>query len=115
LTQGLYGLLKEGKISLCAIGEISKIEKEAAKSELIQESLGKTRKEVQLLALRYQEPQKARKIKERITPKKVAIQSQLSSGLSETSVSLETRFTFSVEVDQEFMDLLKEAKELSGI
>ena len=111
----IYELLKDGKLSLCAIAEISKVMTADNKTELLELSQGKPKAEVQKLTLKYQPPVAPLK-KEKVIAKRVIVDNQdpLFSTASTSESKVETRFTFAAEVDQEFMDLLQEAKEIVG-
>jgi len=111
----IYELLKNGKLSLCAIAEISKVMTADNKTELLELSQGKPKAEVQKLTLKYQPPV-APLEKEKVIVKKVIVENKdsLFSTVSTSESKIETRFTFAAEVDQEFMDLLQGAKEIVG-
>ncbi len=111
----IYELLQKGKLSLCAVAEISKVIKIDNKTELLELSQGKPKSEVQKITARYQAPVMPLK-KERITAKKVLVENKdpLFSLIDAPKATEETRFTFTVEVDVEFMELLKDAKDIVG-
>ena len=91
----IYELLKEGKLSLCAVAEISKVIKPENKEVLLTESQGKAKLEVQKITAKYGAPTVSRK--ERITPRV-------------TKSEALPIFSHKNEIKQEFMDLLEKAK-----
>jgi len=102
-------------LNLCAVSEISKVIKPENKVELLGLSQGKPKTEVLKLTARYLPSQTPLK-KEKITPKKVVVDhSPLFSAPEDSKAVEETRFTFTVEVDSEFMELLKEARDMVGV
>jgi hypothetical protein len=98
----IYELLKEGKLSLCAVSEISKVIKPENKLELLTLAEGKPKAEVQKITVKYQAPSKSL-MREKIVAKKVILEntsplfsnpdSTNCSGLLEAGTAEETRFT----------------------
>jgi hypothetical protein len=111
----IYELLRDGKLSLFAIAEISKVIKPENKVELLELSQGKAKTEIQKITVKYQAAVKPLK-REKVVAKKVIVENKdpLFAAASSPETSTETRFTFVAEVDQEFMDLLQEAKDIVG-
>jgi hypothetical protein len=111
----IYELLRDGKLSLCAVAEISKVIKPDNKAELLELSQGKPKTVVQKLVVQYQ-PAVAPLKREKVVAKRVIVENKdpLFSTSNAPKSKEETRFTFTAEVDQEFIDLLKEAKDLIG-
>ena len=108
----IYGLLRDGKLTLCAVSEISKVLKPENKAELIQSSQGKSKAEVQKITVKYQEAKPIKK--EKITPKKVIIENKEPLFSQDSSAQIKTSYRFSVEVDDDFMQVLNEAKAFTG-
>jgi len=115
----IYELLKDGKLSLCAVAEISKVIKPENKAELLELSQGKPKTEVQKITLNYQAPVN-NITREKIVAKRVLVASTdplFASGTSQDSIEesrIETKYDFTVAVDDEFLELLKEAKDIIG-
>ena len=105
----IYSKVRNGEISLSAIAEVSKVKEEAPRNELLKQAEGKSKKEVELLTVKYQ-PQ-VRPKKETIKPKRLLSPSEPSLFTSNPEPEA---YTITIEVDKEFMELLNEAKELGG-
>ena len=69
----IYELLRDGKLSLCAVAEISKVIKPENKTELLELSQGKPKAEVCKITAKYQGPVMPLK-RERIIAKKVLVE-----------------------------------------
>ena len=105
----VYTLLKEGKLTLCAVSEISKVKEIENKSVLFAESQGKSKTEVQKMTARYSKPVSPRKTKS--TPRVVEVETgYLFSQPTEESKETKLTFTVEVNVDEEFMELLEKTK-----
>lgn len=109
----IYELIKSGKISLCAISEIVKVEDKSAKKELLQTSEGKSKVEIQCMTAKYLPalPPKRDSIRVKVIENS---KENLPDQNNPNSNQKETRFNFAMEVDGEFMRLYNEAKEFIG-
>ena len=111
----IYDLIKEGKVTLCAVSEVAKVKDEKNKTELLKVSEGKTQLEVQAMAAQFHPPQVSKK--EKIKAKLVEVKVQPIFDRTVETDKLKTHITqydFHVAGDEEFMGLYKEVKELVG-
>jgi 5-methylcytosine-specific restriction endonuclease McrA len=109
----IYDLIKSGRLSLCAVAEISKVKEESNKKELLKVSEGKSKREVQVLTAKYQPAIKPKK--ELIRAKKVILSNEPDLfNQAERKEETEESFTISIEVDKEFMALFNEVKAMIG-
>lgn len=123
----VYELLKEGKVSLCALSEVAKVITPENKREILDLSQGLPKQEAQKLAAQYQPA--AQPKRETIRAKKVVVapitatmkvtQGNLLTPGEDTKpstslVAVEERFSLSLEVDAECMELINDAKRYSG-
>ncbi len=99
----IYDLLKSGEMSLCAVAEVVKVKETEDRVELIKESVGKAKSEVQKLAVKYMPCAPILKV-ERIVPKRVEA----------SEAQTKTHFTVTLEVEEEFMKLVEKAKAFTG-
>jgi 5-methylcytosine-specific restriction endonuclease McrA len=124
----VYELLKEGKVSLCALSEVAKVITPENKREILNLSQGLPKQEAQKLAAQYQPATLPKR--ETIRAKKVVVapitatvevnQGNLLTPGEDTippstsPVAVEERFSLSLEVDAECMELINDAKRYSG-
>jgi len=109
----VYQLLRDGKLSLCAVAEVSKVIKPDNKEELLNSAQGKAKLEVQKIVARYQEPE--RPGRERIVVTKVAVEADsLFNQTQEPEIKEELKLTFTVAANDEFNELLNEARSFIG-
>ena len=127
----VYELLKEGKVSLCALSEVAKVITPENKTEILNLSLGLPKQEAQKLAAQYQpatqpkrETIRAKKVMVAVVPPRTStvkvdridtlIPCVESQAPSPSPVAVEERFSLSFEVDAECMDIIEDAKRYSG-
>jgi len=126
----VYELLKEGKVSLCALSEVAKVITPENKKEVLTLSQGLPKQEAQRLASRYQPATLPKR--ETIRAKKVVVAAVSCTATVEVNqvqsvapcsdsgeqiaspVRVEEWFSLSLEVDAECMELIKDAKRYSG-
>jgi hypothetical protein len=105
-----------GKLTLCSVAEISKVKEFEKKKELLKASEGKSKREVQVLTAVCLPPEKSMKdsIRVKVVKKENIPLLHSCDLIDESSRPIITQYKFSMEVDEEFMRLYKEAKELIG-
>jgi 5-methylcytosine-specific restriction endonuclease McrA len=110
----VYQLLREGRVSLCALSEVAAVINAENRSEVLSLTEGCSKREAQRVAVQFGEPEKPRR--ERVRAKRVAVeptaQGDLYSGHSSTSPV--ERFSVYLEVSPEFMAMVDEVKNLTG-
>lgn len=110
----IYSLLKERKLSLCTVSEISKVERQEDKSLVIEASKGKSKSEVQKITATFSSTVKGVK-KERIVPKKtIQEEPSLFTYNKDEAPREELSYAVSLDFDNELMKLYEEAKRLVG-
>lgn len=129
----VYELISSGKLALCTVSELSKVQDKRKRSELLHLAIGKSKKEVCILTSRELPPEspkkeiiRARTVSASPAPHALKVASDSKSVIEDTAAETapkpehkmtllsKTLYRFSVELDQEFMGLYKEAKELIG-
>jgi len=115
----LYEKVKSGKITLCAVVELSKVITMENRAEILALSEGKPKAEVQRIVATYGDVKPVGR--ESVRVKKVNVSSEPdllfapSSILNEGAQMVEKeRFTITFDADSEFMTLYAEVKALSG-
>jgi hypothetical protein len=109
--------IKTGKLTLCSIAEISKVKAKEDKINLLKTSAGKSKRVVQVLTAQFLPPEKTKKDSIRIKAVKIENMALLRSNAIDSQEKLKAsiiKYNFSMEVDEEFMRLYKDAKELIG-
>lgn len=117
-TPEIYTMLREGRLTLSAIGEIAQVITAENKEEILTKSEGKSKAQVQSIAAQFQAPVAA-KPRAVVRAKRVVVPSDTSPSLfDQTPVApvdtVESRYTVSLEVDSEFIALYEKAKALIG-
>lgn len=104
----IYKLLREGKVSLCSVANVSKVIGPGNKESILSEIQGKSKLEVQKIAASYQGPVF---VKKKETIKVLSVIDALPL-FQETTP--ETCYTVTLQVDDEFMALVDKAKASIG-
>ena len=114
----IYQKLRAGKLTLCAISELSKVMTQENKTELLSVTEGQSKRAVEKIVAQLLPPVVSKK--EAVRVKKVVVNG--SGSLRDPSSSLvspppasELKYSLTLEVDQEFMQLLEKAKGYSGV
>lgn len=112
----IYESVKSGKLSVCAVAEVSKIKDTEVKTEVLKASEGKTKEEVKLLTAVHLPPETKQK-RDIIKPvlKEAEVSAPLFDAFNDESIkAYKLEYKFSVELDEECMRLYEEARELVG-
>jgi len=109
----LYDLLREGKMSLCAIGQMSKVLGAENKEEIIEKSKGKSKLEVQRVLASFGELTEPKK--ESIRARRVSV-APTPDLFSEEPVSKkeEKRYSVTLELTEDEMAMVEEARKNLG-
>jgi len=107
----LYTLLKEGQMSLCAVSQIAKVITPQNKGDILRETAGKTKLEVQKITSDYCEAKKPSR--EKIRAKKVTVPAA-NELFSKTEEEEERRFSVTLELTEDEMSLVQEARKMLG-
>lgn len=112
----VYFKLREGKLSLCTVSEIAKAPAEM-KSTLLLEAQGRSKRDVERMVASVLPAVASKRESVRvkqvvILPPPVAV--MLTPDNSPPPVAVEERYTLTLEVDKEFMQLLEQARAVSG-
>ncbi len=111
----VYELVREGKVTLCALAAISPVMDEENVGEVLSLAQGASKKEAERIAVRYGAPEKPKR--ESIKVKSIAPEVDLFSlpeVQSAEPVQPTERFVFTFEVSKDVHDLLEEARTLVG-
>jgi len=109
----VYELLKSGKISLCSLSQVAKVITPQNKTEILTLAVGLPKEQAQRLAAQYAPATEAKR--ETIRAKKVLVAAnQVSTATATVTPTTEERFSISLEVDAETMELINDAKRYSG-
>jgi hypothetical protein len=109
----VYELLKSGKISLCSLSQVARVITPQNKSEILTLAVGLPKEQAQRLAAQYAPATEAKR--ETIRAKKVLVAAnQVSTATATVTPTSEERFSISLEVDAETMELINDAKRYSG-
>lgn len=117
-TPEIYTMLRDGRLTLSAIGEIAQVITPENKEELLTKSEGKSKAQVQSITAQFQAPVAA-KPRAVVRAKRVIVQADIAPNLFDQTPeapldTVENRYTVSLEVDSEFMGLYEKAKALIG-
>ena len=114
----VYELLKSGKISLCSLSQVARVITPENKTEILTLAVGLPKEQAQRLAAQYAPATEAKR--ETIRAKKVLVvkeevvsTNQFTATVTVTPTT-EERFSISLEVDSETMELINDAKRYSG-
>ena len=114
-NQEVYELLKTGQISLCSLSQVARVITPQNKTEVLTLAVGLPKEEAQRLAAKYAPATQAKR--ETIRAKKVVVDT-VATPESTATVAVapitEERFSISLEVDGETMQLINDAKRYSG-
>jgi len=109
----LYEMLREGKMSLCAIVQISKVVTPENKEEVIKESKGKSKLELQRVLSSFGELAKPKK--ESIRARRVSVTSPPDLFSDEpASEKEEKRYSVTLELTEDEMSMVEEARKNLG-
>jgi len=109
----LYDLLREGKMSLCAIGQISKVIGAENKEEIIEKSKGKSKLEVQRVVASFRELTKPKR--ESIRARRVNVTATPDLFTEEpVSKKEEKRYSVAMELTEDEMAMVEEARKNLG-
>ena len=110
----VYQKLRNGSLTLCALAEISKVKE--GRAAVIEASVGKSKEEVQRIVSHYipSSPIKREVVRvKQVDLPLVPLSSQPE--ITATVAVTKTVYTVTIEVDEECMELLKEAQNLTGV
>jgi len=107
----LYTLLKEGQMTLCAVSQIAKVITPENKGDILRDTAGKTKLEVQKITSDYCEAKKPSR--EKIRAKKVTVPAA-NDLFSNTQEEKERRFSVTLELTEDEMELVQEARKMLG-
>jgi 5-methylcytosine-specific restriction endonuclease McrA len=115
----IYAMLRDGRLTLSTIGEIAQVITPQNKAELLSKVEGKSKTQVQSLTAQFLTPVAA-KAKATVREKRVILpistEPELFGQMSEVPAEpkVEKRYSVSLEVDAEFMEIYERAKALIG-
>jgi len=108
----VYELLKSGKISLCSLSQVARVITPQNKTEILTLAVGLPKEQAQRLAAQYAPATEAKR--ETIRAKKVLVATNQVTATVAVEPTTEERFSISLEVDAETMELINDAKRYSG-
>ena len=104
----VYELLREGKLTLCALSEVAPVINQSNKAEVLSRTEGISKREAAIVAVQFGAPVKAKK--DCIRPRLV----EVTPPVEWIAPVVEERVSFSFEAKKEMRELFEEAKELIG-
>ncbi len=103
----IFELIRDGKLSLCAIAEVAPVISTENKAIVLEKAQGASKREAEVIAVQFGAPVKPKR--ECIKPRLVA-----TPPVELEDAKVEERFSFSFEVTKEVRELYEEARELIG-
>jgi len=108
----IYELLREGKISLCTINQVSRAITEENKDQILKAVPGQTSSQVQKILVEYGVAQKAKR--EKIMAKKVKVPASVDLFSEREEEKEERGYSVTLELTEGEMELVHEARRMLG-